>query len=158
MTPEVTSDVDRKTYWDLLETPLHLALSPSHRLMRVLHPVVSPEALFVRTGQPEMSKRRAVGAQLVGDQQFRRKSLLFEQLAHQSQGRQGVAPALNKHVEDLAFVVNGTPEVHPLAGDPEQHLASRAGESHPHALPEPYVTISSHTAPDVRPFACRKRQ
>ena len=38
------------------------------------------------------------------------------------------------------------------------HLASRAGESHPHALPEPYVTLSSHTAPDVRPFACRKRQ
>ena len=37
-------------------------------------------------------------------------------------------------------------------------VASRAGESHPHALPEPYVTLSSHTAPDVRPFACRKRQ
>jgi hypothetical protein len=33
-----------------------------------------------------------------------------------------VAPALNKHVEDLAFVVNGTPEVHPLAGDPNNHL------------------------------------
>src|SRR3954452_19314984 len=34
------------------------------------------------------------------------------------------------------------------------HLASRAGESHPHALPEPYVTLSRHTAPDVRPFPC----
>src|SRR4051794_664737 len=34
-------------------------------------------------------------------------------------------------------------------------LASRAGESHPHALPEPYVTLSRHTAPDVRPFLCR---
>jgi hypothetical protein len=47
---------------------------------------------------------------------------LFEQLAHQSQGRLGVAPALNKHVEDLAFVVNGTPEVHLLAGDPDHHF------------------------------------
>src|SRR4051812_41770655 len=37
-------------------------------------------------------------------------------------------------------------------------LASRAGESHPQALPEPYVTLSRHTAPDVRPFPCRKRQ
>ena len=49
-------------------------------------------------------------------------------------------------------------QVHPLAGDPDHHLASRAGDSHPHALPEPYVTLSSHTAPDVRPFAYRKRQ
>jgi hypothetical protein len=39
-----------------------------------------------------------------------------------------------------------------------ENMASRAGGSHPHALPEPYVTLSSHTAPDVRPFACRKRQ
>ena len=30
-------------------------------------------------------------------------------------------------------------------------LASRAGESHPRALLEPYVNLSIHTAPDVRP-------
>src|SRR3954470_8357102 len=30
--------------------------------------------------------------------------------------------------------------------------ASRAGESHPHALPEPYVSLSTHTAPDVQPL------
>ena len=39
-----------------------------------------------------------------------------------------------------------------------QRLASRAGESHPHALPEPYVSLSTHTAPDVRPARCRSRQ
>ena len=55
----------------------------------------------MRAGQPQTPERRGVGAQLVGYQQLRRKSLLFEQLAHQSQGRLGVAPALNKHVEDL---------------------------------------------------------
>src|ERR1700741_299507 len=90
--------------------------------MRVLRSVVSPEAGFMRAGQPEMPKRRAVGAQLVGYQKLRRKSLLSEQLAHQPQGRMGVAPALNQHVEDLAFVVNGTPEVYPLAGDPDHHF------------------------------------
>ncbi len=31
-------------------------------------------------------------------------------------------------------------------------LSSRLGESHPQALPEPYVNLSAHTAPDVRPF------
>src|SRR3954470_19945630 len=30
--------------------------------------------------------------------------------------------------------------------------ASRAGEFHPHALPEPYVSLSTHTAPDVQPL------
>jgi hypothetical protein len=30
--------------------------------------------------------------------------------------------------------------------------ASRAGESHPHALSEPYVSLSTHTAPSFRPF------
>ncbi len=43
-------------------------------------------------------------------------------------------------------------------GLPVQRLASRAGESHPHALPEPYVSLSTHTAPDVRPARCRSRQ
>ena len=34
-----------------LET-LHLALSPSHRLMRVLCSIVAPDPLFVRAAQP----------------------------------------------------------------------------------------------------------
>ena len=30
-------------------------------------------------------------------------------------------------------------------------MSSRPGEFHPQALPEPCMTLSSHTAPDVRP-------
>jgi len=67
--------------------PLHLALSSSHGLMRILRPIVVPEPLLVLTGQLEMPERRAIGAQLVGDQQFRGKPLLLEQLAHQPQRR-----------------------------------------------------------------------
>src|ERR1700730_9661014 len=40
----------------------------------------------------------------------------------------------------------------------EPVLASRAGESHPHALLEPYVNLSIHTAPDLRRLTCRKRK
>ena len=29
---------------------------------------------------------------------------------------------VDQHVEDLALVVDGTPQVHPLAGDPNNHL------------------------------------
>jgi len=35
--------------------------------------------------------------------------------------------------------------------------ASRAGESHPRALPEPYVNLSAHTAPSVQPLSIQKR-
>ena len=53
---------------------------------------------------------------------FRRETLLLEQLVHQPQRRPGIAARLNQHVENLALVVDGTPEIHPLAGDPHHHL------------------------------------
>jgi hypothetical protein len=47
--------------------------------------------------------------------------------------------------------------VHVLAredfGLPLQRQASRARGFHPHALPEPYVNLSAHTAPSIQPFA-----
>jgi hypothetical protein len=48
--------------------------------------------------------------------------LLLEKLAHQPQRRPSVAPALNQHVEDLAFMVDGTLEIHAYTGDPDHHL------------------------------------
>ena len=41
---------------------------------------------------------------------------------------------------------------------PVQRLASRAGESHPHALLEPYVSLSILTVPSARPCPCNKGQ
>src|ERR1700724_4582466 len=101
---------------------LHLALASSYRLMRVLGPIVAPKPLFVRTAQSQAPERRGVGAQLVSDQQFRCKPLLSEKLAHQPQFRPAVAATLHQHIEDLAFVVDGTPEIHPLAGDANHHF------------------------------------
>jgi hypothetical protein len=51
--------------------------------MRILRPIVLPKTLLMPTGQSQTPERRGVGAQLVGDQQFRRETLLLEQLAHQ---------------------------------------------------------------------------
>jgi hypothetical protein len=47
-------------------------------------------------------------------------------------------------------VVDGAPQIHPLAGDPH-HQASGAGQLHPRALSEPDVILSHHPAPIVRP-------
>lgn len=42
----------------------------------------------------------------------------------------------------------------PILGDVAEQpvLSSRAGELHPHAFVEPYVNLSIHTVPDVRPL------
>jgi hypothetical protein len=84
--------------------PPQLALASSDRLVRILRPVVTPKPLFMTTGQSERSERGGVGAQPVGDQQFRDEALLLEQLAHQLQRRPTVASALDEHVENLALV------------------------------------------------------
>src|SRR5258707_13280422 len=73
-------------------------------------------------GQAQVPESSAVGAQLIGRQQFRRETLFLEELAHQPECRPLVAPALNQHVENLALVVDGAPQVHPLASNPDHHL------------------------------------
>jgi hypothetical protein len=86
-------------------------------------------------GQSQAPERGGVGAQLIGDQQFGREALLLEQLAHQPQRRPTVAPTLNQHVEDLALEINGTPQIHPLAGDPNHHLVEVPAIARPRTAP-----------------------
>src|SRR5712671_3077715 len=79
--------------------------------------IVHPEPLLMTAGQMEIVEGSTVGAQLVGDYQLGCEALLPEQLAHEPQGGALIAPALNQYVEDLALVIDGTPQIHPLAGD-----------------------------------------
>ena len=67
----------------------------------------------MRAGQLQMPKRRAVGAQLVGYQQFRHKPLLSEKLAHQPQRRPAVAATLDQPLSGkrLLTLWNGLPGV-----------------------------------------------
>src|SRR5882672_7889919 len=80
--------------------------------MRILCPIVFSQALLMVAGKPEMLEGSAVGAQLVGRHPGRREALLAEQLAHQLDGRRPVSTALDQDLEDLAFVVDGTPRIH----------------------------------------------
>jgi hypothetical protein len=99
--------------------------------MRVLRPVVFPKPLLMSTGQSQTSERAGVGAQLVGDQQFRHEALLLEQLTHQPQGRPTIAAALDQHVENFALVIDGTPQIQPLAGDAHHHLVQMPAIARP---------------------------
>src|SRR6202045_1720990 len=90
--------------------------------MGIFGAIVLPQSLLMRAGQLEVPEGRAVGAKLVGREQFRREALFLEQLAHQPDCRPLVAPALNQHVENLALVIDGAPQVHPFASNPNHHL------------------------------------
>src|SRR3984893_6693973 len=43
-------------------------------------------------------------------------------------------------------------------GPAQPEMSSRPEDSHLRALPDPYVNLSIHTAPDVRPFPWQSRQ
>jgi hypothetical protein len=60
-----------------------------------------------------------------------------------------------------AGFASDTPRKGLVRGQPQcinEDMASRAGESHPHALLDPYVSLSAHTAPDVRSLTYKRRQ
>jgi hypothetical protein len=90
--------------------------------MRILRPIVCSQVLLMVAGKSEMPEGSAVGAQLVGRHPRRREALFAEQLAHQLGGRRPVATALDQDLEDLALVVDGTPQIHLLARDPDDHF------------------------------------
>src|ERR1700720_1805037 len=90
--------------------------------MRVLGPIVLSQALLMVAGKPKMLEGSAVGAQPVSRHFFRREALLAEQLAHELDGCRPVSPALDQDLEDLAFMIDGSPQIHVLARDPDDHF------------------------------------
>jgi hypothetical protein len=73
-------------------------------------------------GKSEMPEGSAVGAQLVGCHPGWREALFAKQLAHQLDRRRPVSTTLDEDLEDLALVVDGTPQIHLLARDPDNHF------------------------------------
>ena len=73
-------------------------------------------------GKPEIAEGSAVRAQLVGRDPGRREALFTEQFAHQPDGRRPVSTTLDQDLEDLTLVVDGTPQIHALARDPDDHF------------------------------------
>ena|SRR5438132_6835261 len=43
--------------------------------------------------------------------------------------------ALNQHIEDLALVVDRPPQIHPLVGDPDDHLVKMPAIARPRTVP-----------------------
>ena len=89
-------------------------------------------------GKPEMLEGSAVRAQLVSRHRLRREALLAEQLAHELDGCAFIPSALNKDFENLALMIDRAPQVHMLAGDPDDHLVEMPAIARPRtAAPQP---------------------
>ena len=88
-------DVEKSLRGSRRLEPLHFALSSKHDLMGVFCAIVFSEASIMRTGEAQLPESRAVGAQLVGDQQLWCEPLFLEQLAHQPECRPRISPTQN---------------------------------------------------------------
>ena len=65
----------------------------------------------------------------------------------------GIRTMVNDQKSELVTVKDDIQSIRDtLTSHVAKEESSRAGEFHPHALSEPYVSLSTHTAPSIRPF------
>jgi hypothetical protein len=93
---------------------------------------------------------RSIGAQLIGDQRLRRKSLPLEQLAHELRRRPRVATPLHEQVENLCLVVDRQPEPESSAADQNSHFVEMPLRRRP-------VTSAAKFPGEQRPVGLPKR-
>src|SRR6516162_5405161 len=115
--------------------------------MRYLSAIVEVSALAMLDARQDLALGGGVALELVCHDHPRNVPQALQQLAKEPLGCGRAASALEQDVEGISVLVDRTPKIVLFAADADEHLASRAGGSHPHALPEPYVTLSSSALP-----------
>ena len=116
--------------------PSHLALALPRRLMRDLRSIVLvlPGAVNDRRHGRPVSGR--VAAQFVRDQSARLTALPLQQRPEEALGCMPIAPGLDEDVDHVAVLVNGTPEILPLALDVHEEFVQVPGVAQA-SLPSP---------------------
>ena len=90
--------------------------------MRILSPVVEVAALAVLDPGQDLPLGRAIAGQLVRHEHAGHVPQTLEQLPEEALRRFGIPAALHQDVEHGTVLVDGAPEVVPLAADSEEHL------------------------------------
>jgi hypothetical protein len=109
-----------------LET-LHLALTASGRLMRILGAVVLPPTALMAGAHPKIMRGGGIRAQIVSDQSIWDEPAFLQEFTHQFQRGILVSLALDQHVKDLALGVDGAPQMDHAAGNLEINLVKMPG-------------------------------
>ena len=107
--------------------PSHLPLALPRRLMRAFRSIVlvSGGAVHHRRHGPAVGSR--IAAKLVRDQSSRLTALPFQQLTEKARGGTPIAPELDEDVDHVTVLVNGTPQILPLALDVHEQLVQEPG-------------------------------
>jgi len=101
--------------------PLHRPLSSSKRLVRILRPIVEAAPDLVPIGVAQLFHRCGIGAKPVGDDLPRLAVPLHDPL--EKLQRRSLVPSCRDHsLQDLAFMVDGAPEIAELAVDLHKDL------------------------------------
>src|ERR1017187_4972202 len=101
--------------------PLHSPLSSSKWLMRILRPIVEPSTNLLSIADADLFHCRGIAAEPIGH--YGLAAAIFLHDAFQKLQRRSLVPLRGDHgFQDLAFVIDSSPEVAELAIDLHEHL------------------------------------
>ena len=136
-----------------LET-LHLVLSSSGRLMRILGSIVAPSTAFMAFCDPEMTGCSSIRSQLICDELVWDKAIFLQKLAREFKRGAFVPSALDRHIEDFALGIHGAPKIDHAAGDFQIDLVKIPGSvwlgSRLHSPPQSWARNDSPSAEQSR--------
>ena len=95
--------------------------------MRVFCSVITPSTALTALLNPEIASSRAIRPQIISDKAFWNKAAFLEQLAHQLQRSALIPFRLDKHIENLAFGIYGSPQIGHATVDLEVDLVQMLG-------------------------------
>jgi hypothetical protein len=97
-------------------------LASADRQMRVLTPIILPQALLMNRVQTKVLFRSTIRTEFVGHDRRRPKALPLQELAHQTFCRPGIPAALDQEIQDFALAVDSPPEIEPPPSHHDHHL------------------------------------
>ena len=77
--------------------------------MRILRTIIGTLIIDVLNGQAQGPKGDTIGSELIGCDPGWRPTVLLQKFPHQFQCRLGVPLRLHEEIQNLAFIVNGSP-------------------------------------------------
>jgi hypothetical protein len=81
----------------------------------------------MKVGQTQFPKCRRIRAQFIGDNLIRKVSLFFQEFPYKFKGCALVPARLGQDLQNLTFIVNCAPQIHPLATNSNKDLIKMPG-------------------------------
>jgi len=100
----------------------HLTFALSRRFMRDLGSVIRVLIGTVHDRRHHDARGDAVASQLVGDEPARGAALPFQQLPEEPNGGVAIPSRLHQHVQHVAVLIHGSPQVLLAAVNPDKEL------------------------------------